>query len=547
MSDLAHSDGMSQSGLLEIISDAISGALLIYDRNDTIVFASNHLRHFLHALPVNPCAGTRLRDFFGFLYDHGGYFPEDTERKARPTVSREDWIAGEIAALWKERSEAVERRGVDRWMSLSRRRMPSGYGICVIRDVSEHKKREDQWRADLERVQVTEEILDNLPFPVSVKDRKLACVAVNKAMCDLHGLDREDVLARRVGEALREPVPSACDIADREVLETGMPATQAELIIYPDGRRETFLTRRYRIGKPGRYFVVTIMEDVSAVADIVRTAQPVVIDQRTAKTSPVRQSHDIQPDSGSHIAGRRVLIVTEDYDAERESLTLLTKMDMDASSVRSVMELEAFLSLAQDASIAIDLMIIDSLMDVQCLEIADRFGISYVVLEGVRMREDLAPAVMHHFRYPADQGSIADEDWQIDPVTSLDVLVAEDNPVNQIVFSQILDGLGYRYAIASDGEEAVRLWQEHKPSIILMDITLPRLNGFEAAQRIRSLEERAGATPIIGVLSPAVEGDRAACHAAGMNDVVMKPLSPDTLEDKFRLYLHRPQAFQRTA
>nr|MDH4442602.1 response regulator [Rhizobium sp.] len=117
------------------------------------------------------------------------------------------------------------------------------------------------------------------------------------------------------------------------------------------------------------------------------------------------------------------------------------------------------------------------------------------------------------------------------PVKSSLVLVAEDNEINQIVFSQILEGLGFSYRICEDGEEVVRLWAELDPAIILMDVTLPVINGFEAARRIRAAEGGGPkATPIIGVLTQAFDRDREACYASGMDDVILKPLSPDVVE-----------------
>jgi CheY-like chemotaxis protein len=117
--------------------------------------------------------------------------------------------------------------------------------------------------------------------------------------------------------------------------------------------------------------------------------------------------------------------------------------------------------------------------------------------------------------------------------------VAEDNDINQIVFSQILEGLGYRHMLAATGDEAVRLWAEHRPQIVLMDISLPGFNGFEAARLIRQMEETGDGThtPIIGVLTQAFERDRAECVKSGMDDVIMKPVSPDMLEMVFQKYL----------
>jgi CheY-like chemotaxis protein len=120
---------------------------------------------------------------------------------------------------------------------------------------------------------------------------------------------------------------------------------------------------------------------------------------------------------------------------------------------------------------------------------------------------------------------------------TIDVLVAEDNDVNQIFFSQILENFGYRYAIAANGAEVVRLWSERSPSIVLMDVTLPDMNGFEACRRIRELEAGVSQTPIIGVLAHPFERDREQCFASGMDDVILKPMSPEMLEAIFLAHM----------
>lgn len=537
----------AETHLLDILSETISGAVLLYDRNDTIVFASAQLRNFLPALPVIPARGTRLRDVFGSIFDHGGYAPKpSTATEHRHPASREDWVAGEIASLWKERAEAVVNRGGDRWMSLSKRRLPSGFGICVFRDVSDVRKREEQWRADLERVQATEEILDHLPFPVIVKDRKLTYVAINQAACSLYDLEPEAILGRTTIELHVDDFARRVDQADRQVLETGVPSQIAENVIRPDGTCGMLITRKFRVGKPGRYLVVTAMEDLSDAVeagfqperlfagleglDFVHSDMRHVVKDETATASK---------SDPRDVAGCKVLLVTETEAMEEAGVALLVKAGLDATAARSLDELNAIVQIAEERQLRIDLIVVDGAMDVACLEAAQATGIDCAIIEAFQLEAELVRLVTRHLqkRDAASAPAAQEPDWQIAQTASIDVLVAEDNPVNQIVFSQILEGFGYRYAIAADGEEAVRLWRELNPRLILMDITLPVLNGFEAASKIRETEEIAGRTPIIGVLSPAIEGDRDACWAAGMNDVVMKPLSPDALEEKFRQFM----------
>jgi PAS domain S-box-containing protein len=121
---------------------------------------------------------------------------------------------------------------------------------------------------------------------------------------------------------------------------------------------------------------------------------------------------------------------------------------------------------------------------------------------------------------------------------SLDVLVAEDNEVNQIVFTQILQSTDWLFQIVRNGAEAVEAWKNHDPAVIIMDVSMPVMNGHEATRRIRELETESGMhTPIIGVTAHALESDRELCFQAGMDDYLSKPISPEALEDKIRTWI----------
>jgi len=121
---------------------------------------------------------------------------------------------------------------------------------------------------------------------------------------------------------------------------------------------------------------------------------------------------------------------------------------------------------------------------------------------------------------------------------TLDVLVAEDNEVNQLVFSQILDGLGVSYRIASNGRLAVELCKTLKPKVILMDVSMPEMNGLEATRAIREAELPTGQRiPIIGVTAHALKGDKERCLEAGMDDYLSKPVSPNKLQLKLETWM----------
>jgi CheY-like chemotaxis protein/HPt (histidine-containing phosphotransfer) domain-containing protein len=107
----------------------------------------------------------------------------------------------------------------------------------------------------------------------------------------------------------------------------------------------------------------------------------------------------------------------------------------------------------------------------------------------------------------------------------LDILVAEDNEVNQMVFTQILGETGYGFEIVGNGRRALDAYGRLNPRMILMDVSMPEMNGLEATAAIRRLEEESGThVPIVGVTAHALKGDRERCLEAGMDGYVAKPI-----------------------
>jgi len=122
------------------------------------------------------------------------------------------------------------------------------------------------------------------------------------------------------------------------------------------------------------------------------------------------------------------------------------------------------------------------------------------------------------------------------PSNGFDVLVAEDNETNQIYIKYVLDDLGVSYKIVPNGRAAVDQWRAHNPSLILMDVSMPEMNGYEATQEIRRLATKTGRahTPIIAVTAHTLTGDEDRCLAEGMDDYLSKPVSIVGLKTKLR-------------
>ena len=116
------------------------------------------------------------------------------------------------------------------------------------------------------------------------------------------------------------------------------------------------------------------------------------------------------------------------------------------------------------------------------------------------------------------------------------ILIVEDQEDNRAILRDLLTAHGFAYIEATNGEEGVAMAAREKPDLILMDIQLPVMDGYEAMRRIKGNAELR-AIPIIAVTSYALSGDEAKAKAAGCDAYVTKPFSPRQLLAKVREYL----------
>jgi two-component system, cell cycle response regulator DivK len=105
------------------------------------------------------------------------------------------------------------------------------------------------------------------------------------------------------------------------------------------------------------------------------------------------------------------------------------------------------------------------------------------------------------------------------------VLLVEDNEDNLVVYRTILEHVGYRVIEARDGEEGVARAHENMPDLILMDISIPKIDGWEATQRLKTDEATRG-IPIIALTAHALEEDRQKAAQAGCDGYLAKPVEP---------------------
>jgi GAF domain-containing protein/DNA-binding response OmpR family regulator/tetratricopeptide (TPR) repeat protein len=266
-----------------------------------------------------------------------------------------------------------------------------------------------------------------------------------------------------------------------------------------------------------------------------------------------RDLHGVQPD----LDGKRVLIV-DDNATNRRILTLqLHRWGMQTRDTESPKEALGWIG----GGDPFDLAILDMHMpDMDGIELAGRIlkmrdekALPLVLFTSLGRREAVADSQLFaaYLSKPVKQSQLFDtlagifseqpekekksapSKVQMDPELAkrhpLRILLAEDILVNQKLALRLLDQMGYRADVASNGLEAIQAVERQPYDVILMDVQMPEMDGLEASRQICARWPRGTRPTIIAMTANAMQGDREMCLEAGMDDYVSKPIRPDEL------------------
>ena len=139
----------------------------------------------------------------------------------------------------------------------------------------------------------------------------------------------------------------------------------------------------------------------------------------------------------------------------------------------------------------------------------------------------------------AETENTPQEDGNLSRQYPIKILLAEDNPVNQLLATHMLNTMGYEPVTAENGLEVIRLMKEQHVDLILMDVQMPEMDGLETTTHIR--KEMAVQPIIIAMTANAMQSDQDACMHAGMNDYLSKPVRLETLKIMIEKWAQRAQ------
>jgi PAS domain S-box-containing protein len=265
---------------------------------------------------------------------------------------------------------------------------------------------------------------------------------------------------------------------------------------------------------------------------------------------------EVATDAGTlDLAGRRVLVVDDNATNLRILVAQLERLGLAVTSTTSSIEARdlATVAPADFAAVLTDLRMpdLDGVELARAIRATGKAGTPpVVVLSSLGSRDRDADAVTAFLTKPVKPAALRDtltsviagipvrgvartpDRPSIDPGVAsrhpLRILLAEDNAVNQKLALRFLQRMGYEADVAENGLQAIEALDRRPYDVVLMDVQMPELDGLDATRQIRARWPRR-ALRIVAMTANAMEGDREACLAAGMDDYLSKPIRPDEL------------------
>src|SRR6266851_331711 len=391
-----------------------------------------------------------------------------------------------------------------------------------------------------------------------------------------------DILDFSKGEVALKVQVEAAHTRDRTLRFTvadsgiGIPKEKLEVIFHPFSQADTSTTRKY--GGTGLGLTISnrlagmMGGGISVESEPGRGSQfHFTVRVGIADTKVIEVGAIAPPEI---LRAVRVLVVDDNPTNRRILEGMLGRWEMKSSSEQDGEEALTILSEAQEAGEPFALILMDMHMpQMDGFELIERIrqspgssaatimmltsaghrgdaarckelGVAAYLMKPIRQSE-LREAIARVLGARVQQGAIplitryALHDAR-EPGTSLRILLAEDNPVNQRLASRLLEKRGHSVVVAGNGREALEALEKEYFDLVFMDVQMPVMDGFEATAAIRKKEGDSGIhLPVVALTAHAMKGDREKCLAGGMDGYLTKPIQPQELDELLQSYIAR--------
>jgi signal transduction histidine kinase/CheY-like chemotaxis protein len=408
------------------------------------------------------------------------------------------------------------------------------------------------------RLELVYAIDDGLPRAIVGDQGRLRQVVLNLLSNAVKFTDRGEVELTVTGRPLTDEGPErwslAIDVRDTGI---GIPADRMDRLFQSFSQADASISRRY--GGTGLGLAIS-----RRLAELMDGSLTATSDGVAGKGSTFRLTieADVAPDLVPaqpvrlvDLTGRTALVVDDNATNRRIVVTLLERWGMSATATGSPREALAWVADGR----AFDIAVVDMHMPeldgaalAKALRATDAGASTPVVaLSSLGAHDRESEAISTYLVKPVKPSSLYDAlatsmageaaavpvrapragiDHDLAARHPLRILLAEDNPVNQKLALRLLDRMGYRADVAENGLEAISALEGSPYDVVLMDIQMPELDGLETTRRIRRRWPGEDGPRIVAMTANAMDGDREACLAAGMDDYIAKPIAPEVLQ-----------------